>query len=339
MVFFSMDKLTKGAVQATKNMSLKKGERVLIVAEKETKKVSFALKKACSLKTAKVDFFVLEDFGKRPLKKLPEKIVSFAKKADVVFFTAGPARKAKVNERFTVRMPLTKIAMKNGARLAAMIGIDKKCMEQGMNADYQKVSALTKKVFSKVSGARRIVVSSPSGTALVADFSKKISWIKCDGLIKSGSWSNLPDGEVFTCPETVNGVAVIDGSMGDSFSKKYGSLKNNPVTWVVENSRIVAVSCPKNKALEKEFRKYLKHDSNSNRIGEFAIGTNFRVKEIIGNLLQDEKIIGVHLAVGNPYPEETGANWNSKVHCDGVILKPTVFVDGNKIMEKGVFTI
>ncbi|MBN1283312.1 MAG: aminopeptidase, partial [Proteobacteria bacterium] len=75
------------------------------------------------------------------------------------------------------------------------------------------------------------------------------------------------------------------------------------------------------------------------RVGEFAIGTNVALTKLIGNLLQDEKFPGVHVALGSPYPDKTGASWESKAHNDGVMRDPTVVVDGSTIMERGRFTI
>jgi len=334
-----MDKFYKGALQATKNTSLRKNEKVLIVCEKANLDVARKLGDACLTKTRQIHLFVLERFGKRPLKELPQYIANAASKAAVAFYLPEGAMKGRINERFTVRMPLTKIVTSHKGRVAAMIGIDRRCMEQGMNADYNKIAKLTEKVFQKASAARQITVSTEQGTALVAEFSKKIKWVKADGLIKPGKWSNLPDGEVFTCPFNVNGVAVINGSLGAAFSRKYGSLSKNPMTWHIENSRVAEVSCPKNKKLEREFLDYINHDKNSNRIGEFAIGTNFAVKKIIGNLLQDEKIPSVHMAVGNPYPELTGAKWHSNIHCDGVMAKATIHANGKILMEKGKFLL
>jgi aminopeptidase len=53
-------------------------------------------------------------------------------------------------------------------------------------------------------------------------------------------------------------------------------------------------------------------------VGEFAIGTNIGVRDVIGNILQDEKIPGVHIAFGNPYGAHTGADWYSATHIDVV---------------------
>jgi len=54
------------------------------------------------------------------------------------------------------------------------------------------------------------------------------------------------------------------------------------------------------------------------------IGTNLGIKRVIGNILQDEKFPGIHIAFGNPYGEHTGAPlWHSGTHIDGVGLGST----------------
>ncbi len=53
-------------------------------------------------------------------------------------------------------------------------------------------------------------------------------------------------------------------------------------------------------------------------MGEFAIGTNIAVEDVRGNILQDEKIPGVHIAFGHPYAEHTGQDWVSTTHIDCV---------------------
>ena len=55
-------------------------------------------------------------------------------------------------------------------------------------------------------------------------------------------------------------------------------------------------------------------------MGEFAIGTNIGVTRVIGNILQDEKFPGIHIAFGDPYGAHTGAQWKSTTHIDVVGL-------------------
>src|SRR5438045_5889553 len=53
---------------------------------------------------------------------------------------------------------------------------------------------------------------------------RKLDWVKTSGLISPRYWSNLPAGEVFTTPATVDGTFVCDGTAGDYFNGKYGDL-------------------------------------------------------------------------------------------------------------------
>ncbi len=86
-----------------------------------------------------------------------------------------------------------------------------------------------------------------------------------------------------------------------------------------------------------ELIAYLDSAENARRVGEFAIGTNIGLHKLTGNLLQDEKLPGVHVAFGNPYPAETGAKWSSPLHVDVIPLDCTIEVDGETIMTAGKF--
>ena len=90
-----------------------------------------------------------------------------------------------------------------------------------------------------------------------------------------------------------------------------------------------------NNELEKEFWEYTHTDENSDRVGEFAIGTNIGVHDVIGNILQDEKIPGVHIAFGNPYGAHTGADWYSVTHIDVVGRDFDIWLDDRQIMRDG----
>ena len=106
----------------------------------------------------------------------------------------------------------------------------------------------------------------------------------------------------------------------------------------IENSRLVEVQSS-NKELEDEFRRYCHTDDNSDRVGEFAIGTNIALRGVIGNILQDEKLPGIHIAFGNPYGEHTGADWYSSTHIDVVGRQFDIWIDGRQIMRSGAFLL
>jgi aminopeptidase len=220
-----------------------------------------------------------------------------------------------------------------------MTGITPQIMKDGMCSDYKEIQRVSRLVYEKVKNAGKIRVVTQKGNDFVAEFSPELKWLVSDGDIKPGLWQNLPEGEVFTCPLNVNGTVVIDGCLGDFFAERYGYLENTPILIEIENGRAgrESIQCDDDQ-LKKEFIKYLfENDENSNRVGEFAIGTNTGLTELICNILQDEKFPGVHIAFGNPLPSKTGANWSSKTHVDGVIKNPTIHVDGEMLMNQGGF--
>jgi len=333
-----MNTIEKGARQAVKNcVKVQKGETVVIITDQETIGIADAIKRVVKSITYDVHFFVMEDFGERPLN-FPDQIGDALARADASFYVAQGAP----GELQTFRMPMIKVIDANKKlRHGHMIGITPEIMVSGMCSDYREVQRISHLVYEKVKNASQIRVVTDAGTDLIAEFSQNLRWKIGDGNITSEDWSNLPDGEIFTSPININGKAVIDGCLGDYFTEKYGSLENTPLSVEIKNGRAIkeSIQCD-NEVLKKEFIKYLfETDENSNRVGEFAIGTNVGLIELIGNLLQDEKFPGVHIAFGSPYPTKTGADWDSEGHLDGVMKNTTIYVDGEMIMEDGNFLI
>jgi aminopeptidase len=193
-------------------------------------------------------------------------------------------------------------------------------------------------LIERVRGARRITCKTPHGTEFEAELSPTLKWLKTSGIITKEKWGNLPGGEIFTSPMNTRGRFVVDGVVGDYLCERYGDLKANPLTIEVEDNRIVDLRS-ENEDLREDFRRYTSVDENSNRVGEFAIGTNTACSHVIGNILQDEKIPGVHIAFGHPYAEHTGANWVSKTHIDCVGRDFDVWFDGEQVMKRGKFLV
>jgi leucyl aminopeptidase (aminopeptidase T) len=223
------------------------------------------------------------------------------------------------------------------SRHGHMIGIDDLVMQDGMAADYDEIYRVTRQIYEIVRHAEKISVTTSLGTDLVATFSPSLKWIPCDGRYwEQGRWGNLPEGETFTCPQSVDGLIAAE-EMGDWFTEKYGLL-SPPVRLVVKGGRLVSVETPDDQ-LSADIREYTAQHPNSNRTGEFAIGTNVGLSQIVGNFLQDEKFPGVHVAFGHPAGYETGADWDCPSHVDVLASHATVSVDGRAIMENGRFLV
>ncbi|HXP11648.1 MAG TPA: aminopeptidase, partial [Acidobacteriaceae bacterium] len=238
----------------------------------------------------------------------------------------------------TSRIQMTAVVNQHRIRHGHMVNINRQIMLEGMRADFNHVDALSSKVMEIVSSAKEITGKTAAGCNFTGVLNPEYRWIKTSGIISRDKWGNLPGGEIFTSPGEVNGVYVVDGVVGDYLCDKYGDLEHQPLTIHILNNRITEVFS-ENKALEQDFWSYTHTDENSDRVGEFAIGTNIELTDVIGQILQDEKFPGIHIAFGNPYGEHTGAKWYSGTHIDVVGRKFDIWVDGRQIMEKGRFLI
>ena len=277
--------------------------------------------------------FVLEELAERPLVDMPQAVLDDMETSQVSIFAVV----AQKNELRT-RMQMTDVVNRRKMRHAHMVNIERRIMLEGMRADFKKVDELSVKVWEIATASRKVRARTAAGTDIVADLNPNYRWLKTSGIISQNKWGNLPGGEVFTTPGEVNGVFVIDGVVGDYLCAKYGALHETPLTIHVEKNRLVEASCA-NRELQDEFWRYTHTDENSDRVGEFAIGTNIGLHGVIGNILQDEKIPGVHIAFGSPYGAHTGAQWDSSTHIDVVGTKFDIWADDRQIMRSGEFLI
>jgi leucyl aminopeptidase (aminopeptidase T) len=281
--------------------------------------------------------FVLEDLAPRPLVGMPLEVLEDMESSQVSIF----AVEVQPNE-LSSRMQMTDVVNRRRMRHAHMVNITPEIMTQGMRADFLEIDKLSQAVLDKVRKATYVRATTPAGTDIHAQMNPGYRWFKTSGIISTEKWGNLPGGECFTAPEEVNGVFVVDGVVGDFLCKEYGLLASQPLTIHIESNRIVRATST-NKKLERDFWAYTHTDENSDRVGEFAIGTNIGVDRVIGNILQDEKFPGVHIAFGDPYGAHTGAKWKSSTHIDVVGLRFNIWL-GNaaseeQIMRDGEFLI
>jgi leucyl aminopeptidase (aminopeptidase T) len=315
-------------------LRLEPQERVTLISDFEAREIAAALVHEIERVGAPYRAFVLEELAERPLRDgMPEEVLADLSHSQVSIYAASAGE-----GELKARIQMTDVVNRHGLRHGHMVGITKQIMREGMRADFAEVDALSERLIARARAAREIRVTSKGGTELVARFSPALKWIKTSGLITIEKWGNLPGGEIFTAPLIVDGRFVVDGVVGDYLCRKYGDLRATPMIIDLVDGRIVALECPHPELLA-EFEAYVHTDENSHRVGEFALGTNTAVHDVIGNILQDEKIPGVHMAFGHPYSSHTGADWASITHIDCVGRQSDVWMDGDQVMAAGRYLI
>ena len=319
---------TPGARNAvTTCLRIEAAEKVTLITDRSCLEIAASIGRELDRIGCTWNGFVLEELAARPLTGMPEAVLEDMESSQVSIFAVT----VEPNE-LRSRMQMTDVVNRRKMRHAHMVNITPEIMRQGMRADFMAIDRLSQAVLDKVRAATYVRATTAAGTDIHAKLTPEYRWFKTSGIISPEKWGNLPDGKF-----------VVDGVVGDYLCARYGILRKEPLTIRIEDNRIVSVHC-ENKTLEREFWAYTHTDANSDRVGEFAIGTNIGVERVIGNILQDEKFPGVHIAFGDPYGAHTGAPWKSSTHIDVVGLGFNIWLgnaDGREeqIMSDGSFLL
>jgi leucyl aminopeptidase (aminopeptidase T) len=294
-------------------LSVKRNERVAVIMDQPCREVGLAL------------WRVLQDFTEAILVEMnpreihgmePPRLVAETLKACDVFVI--PTSRSLTHTKARID------ACKAGARGATMPGITSDIMVRTLNADYHRIARLTERLTRRLTAARKVGIKTELGTDLELDITGRKGDPDTGIVSRPGSFSNLPAGESYVAPleHRSRGRVVVDGSFAP-----IGQLKR-PVTIDLRDGRITRISG--SKPLADIFRQY---GPNERTLGELGMGTNYQAV-ISGNVLEDEKVMGtIHVAFGNNLG--FGGKNQADIHLDGIVTKPTVWFDGDLIIEKG----
>jgi leucyl aminopeptidase (aminopeptidase T) len=326
--------LMPGARNAVETcLAVAPGERVALVADEASRPVAASLERALGDAGGLADAVLIEAVTPRPMTGPPRAIVEALERADAGILCVQPQQ-----GELPTRMAIVAVVERRRIRYAHMVGVTPRIMREGMRADYRRVDRLSQQLCERMPSARKLTVRTAAGTNFTATFDSNLAWVKTSGLINPRYWSNLPAGEVFTTPASVDGTFVCDGTAGDYFNAKYGTLDRAPLVLEIRGGRLESARSDR-ADLERDFWEYCHTDENSNRVGELAFGTNLGLREMIGILLQDEKVPGVHLAFGDPYGSQTHADWTSRTHVDVLTRECDVWIDDDQVIERGQYLL
>ncbi len=314
-------------------LAIQPGERVALIADDASAPVAAGLEEALLVRGARPDCLLIESIASRPLTGAPPAALEALEAADAGILCVQP-----LEGELDARRAIVGVVERRRIRYAHMVSVTPRIMREGMRADYRRVDRLSQQLCERMPAARRLSVRTAGGTDFTATFDPSLVWVKTSGLINPRYWSNLPAGEVFTTPASVDGTFVCDGTAGDYFNAKYGSLDRAPLVLEIRGGRLTSARCDR-ADLERDFWEYCHTDGNSNRVGELAFGTNLGLREMIGVLLQDEKVPGVHLAFGDPYGSQTQADWTSRTHVDVLTRECDVWIDDDQVIARGQYVL
>ena len=317
-----MKKLSKldsaSAIAIRDCMGAKKDEKILVITDELKREIGISLHEN-AVRLGYESLLVEMKSGKINGEEPSAEIAELMQKFNVVLC---PTAKSLTHT------DARRAASAKGVRIATFPGITNEVMIRGMNADYKAISKRTVELANLLETGKQIHVTAPAGTDITFSIAGRKSYASKGLFHATGESGNLPTGEAFLAPVegSSNGVFVVDGSMAG-----LGLIKNANIKIEVVNGYATKIS---GGTLANKLKVMLdKVGKDARNIAEFGIGTNDSAK-LSGVLLEDEKVMGtIHIALGNNV--SMGGSVNVPIHLDGVVKKPTVWMDSKLIMKDG----
>ncbi len=253
---------------------------------------------------------------------------------------AGAIRESDVWIEYAVsyilHTPAYKRALQAGTRYICLTGMDVDMMVRTVGqVDYPKMIELGKALGALIHGADEIRVTSPAGTDLVARMGGR-------PIRYSGKLADTPGepimlgGQISFCPleDTIEGTLVFDGALWPP--KELGLLKE-PVRLTLKNGRVTRISGGREAAVLERWLKGF-GDPNMYRLAHYSLGFNPGVQAPTGRIVEDERVFAsIEMGLGSQGAQIGGETWDAAGHTDGVVLNPSIILDGEPIEENGVY--
>lgn len=298
-------------------MGVKAGETVLIVTDEPLRPIGYALRQAAKElghEVMLVDILPRKTHGEEP----PPQVAELMAKVDVVLC---PTSKSLTHTE------ARRAATAAGARVGTLPGVTEDIMVRCMTADYHRIAERTHRICQKMERTDVIRVQAPSGTEVTLPVAGRRAHASSGLFKEKGQWGNLPTGEAYLAPleGQSQGVVVVDGSMAGV------GVTTQPIRIVIKDG--YATDITGGPEAEQLVALLEPHGRDGRTVAEFGIGTNDRA-QLTGVILEDEKVMGtIHIAFGDN--KSMGGSVRVASHLDGLVKQPTVWFDGEKIMDGG----
>jgi leucyl aminopeptidase (aminopeptidase T) len=215
-----------------------------------------------------------------------------------------------------------------GVRIASLPGITLEILNRTLSSDYREIARLSQQLADELTGAKQVTLTSPAGTELTFSVMGQTALADTGNLTFPGAFGNLPAGEAFVAPVSgsTNGKLVIDGCLADI-------QLDAPITVNIVDG--VVSSITGGQAAAELLLAMTRVGDKAKIVAEFGIGTNPKAI-VTSDVLEAEKVYGTcHIAFGDN--ASFGGTNDVAFHSDGVILNPTLELDGRPVLTGGVF--
>lgn len=225
-------------------------------------------------------------------------------------------------------------AQKAGARVISMPGVTEDGFLRTMSVDMNRLARLTNNLADRVALARTARVTTALGTDMHYQLEHPLATL--DGVAaRPGDLDAFPPGLFLSVPraKTASGVAVVDGSI-----TQIGRV-SSPVTMSFDQGRLTKISGGSEATRLSNLLLSLQ-DDGAYEFAAWGIGTNPGAA-LIGEdpSFEGERVYGwTHVSTGSS-ATLPGGTIHAKIHLDGIISQPTIYLDDEMILENGKFVV
>ncbi len=225
----------------------------------------------------------------------------------------------------------------NGARYICLTGMDVMMLVRTIsNIDYDLVIALGEALQRDIQAADEVIVRSNAGTDLKGYNRGRKVRLSGRKAKEKGNTVMLA-GQISWCPieESIEGTLVFDGALFPPLS--LGKLIA-PVAMTLKEGRVSDIRGGVEAKVFERWMKGLNDPENMYRLAHYSLGFNPGVTSITGRIVEDERVFGcIEFGIGSQGKSILGKEWAAASHTDGIVLNPTIILDGKIYEDNGVY--
>ncbi len=320
-------------------LALRPGERLLVIHDRANDDIARAFEHAALEAKGDVERLELEALAARPCTSCPPEIL-VRLKPGAASSGGGESGGATIlairteEGEYDMRRTIVNAAMAMRARHVHMVGVSRRAFVASMMAPSTRVFELIQTLKSAMRPQTRIAVRSAAGTQIEIEMAPHLRWFANGSVVRPGQWLNVPYGAVVSSPASVTGVYVADAAVGGALGARTGSLAGRPIKLTLEGGRLKAVEC-RDTGLKTYVERFAADAQNQDRVGLISLGTNIGVLSPLGEIIHDENMPGLHLALGDSFGGSTSATWSAHGQLAFAMSEADVDLDGQPLIRRG----
>ena len=238
---------------------------------------------------------------------------------------------------YVMHSPCFRAALEAGCRYICLTGMDVMMMVRTIaNIDYDLVIALGETLQRHVQASDEVIVKSASGTDLKGYNRGRRVRLSGRKATEKG-YPVMLAGQISWNPieETIEGELVFDGAIWPPLD--LGKL-GSPVALTLREGRVTDIRGGHDAEVFKRWMEGLNDPENMYRLAHYSLGFNPGVTAITGRIVEDERVFGcMEFGIGSQGKSIMASEWAAAGHTDGIVLNPTIILDGEVYEEDGVY--